>query len=431
MLVVLPFRLVLSSGGGAPPSRAAQQALHLFSAVAGAAGVFWCFGPDTLHCFLTILATYLCMLVLGQTAAMVGIVFTGIFGHLLGCYLIHATDSYDINFTTVQCVLALRLIGLAFDFYDGRIPTDKLTKDTVNSALPKLPSILEVLGYAYFWGGVFVGPQFPIRRYQAFVSGTLFKPEQLRESLVPALSRAALGLVYIGVTPVLNGYFPQSYLFTDAFKALPLLYRLAYLWGLCKAAFLSYVGVWLIAEASCMLSGLSYNVATKKWDGLANIRVWKFETATSLKACIESFNVNTNDWVARYIFKRLRFMNNKHFSSLSTLMFLALWHGFHIGYFICFLTEFVVVEIERRLRADVMPRLTPIIPAPVLNIVCYIITTSTLHYALIAFVLLSLSPIKEVYSSIYFIGHLVAVLLMMIPIPRVRHSQPETATKTE
>ena len=31
-----------------------------------------------------------------------------------------------------------------------------------------------------------------------------------------------------------------------------------------------------------------------------------------------------------------------------TLAFLAIWHGFYVGYFFCFTMEFVIVHVERQ-----------------------------------------------------------------------------------
>lgn len=38
---------------------------------------------------------------------------------------------------------------------------------------------------------------------------------------------------------------------------------------------------------------------------------------------------------------------NKDISQLAALGFLALWHGFHVGYYVCFVNEFLVMKFER------------------------------------------------------------------------------------
>lgn len=49
-----------------------------------------------------------------------------------------------------------------------------------------------------------------------------------------------------------------------------------------------------------------------------------------------------------YFFKRLKFLGNKVLSQGLSLLFLALWHGLHSGYLICFQMEFLIVIVERQ-----------------------------------------------------------------------------------
>ena len=73
----------------------------------------------------------------------------------------------------------------------------------------------------------------------------------------------------------------------------------------------------------------------------------RFETSYKFQHYIDSFNINTNAWVMSYVYKRLRFLNNKSLSQLGTLLFLAVWHGYHSGYYVTFFNEFMVMLIER------------------------------------------------------------------------------------
>lgn len=101
----------------------------------------------------------------------------------------------------------------------------------------------------------------------------------------------------------------------------------------------------------CITFGLTYNGKDSKgrikWDGCANVKLRTFETATLFNHYILSFNINTNNWCAEYIYKRLKFLGSKMYSQIMTLLFLALWHGFHSGYYHCFFIEFVVLYFER------------------------------------------------------------------------------------
>jgi len=63
---------------------------------------------------------------------------------------------------------------------------------------------------------------------------------------------------------------------------------------------------------------------------------------------IESFNIRTNAWVMTYVYKRLRFLNNRLLSQAGVLIFLALWHGHHSGYYVTFFHEFLIMNFEKQ-----------------------------------------------------------------------------------
>lgn len=77
-----------------------------------------------------------------------------------------------------------------------------------------------------------------------------------------------------------------------------------------------------------------------------------FENTRRFQHYIDSFNVQTNHWIAEYVYKRLRFLNNRNYSQLGALVFLALWHGFHSGYYVCFAIEFAVMIFEREVKKN-------------------------------------------------------------------------------
>ena len=111
-----------------------------------------------------------------------------------------------------------------------------------------------------------------------------------------------------------------------------------------------------MAEGMCAVSGLSYvGVKTGEdggeevadWSGCANVKLRRLESAQKFGHYIEAFNINTNSWVMNYVYKRLKFMNNRYISQLSALIFLAVWHGWHSGYYLTFFNEFIVVNFEK------------------------------------------------------------------------------------
>jgi len=58
-----------------------------------------------------------------------------------------------------------------------------------------------------------------------------------------------------------------------------------------------------LQEGVCILTGLTYNGKDENgnelWDGCANIHIRQYESASSCHELIQSFNVNTNKWMAK------------------------------------------------------------------------------------------------------------------------------------
>lgn len=67
---------------------------------------------------------------------------------------------------------------------------------------------------------------------------------------------------------------------------------------------------------------------------------------------VHSFNINTNQWLGQYVYKRLKFLNNRTISYAAALGFLAVWHGFHSGYYMAFLNEYMTVTVEKQVSID-------------------------------------------------------------------------------
>jgi len=47
------------------------------------------------------------------------------------------------------------------------------------------------------------------------------------------------------------------------------------------------------------------------------------------------------------VYKRLKFLGNRSISQAIALIFLAAWHGLHIGYYVCFFNELIVMLFEK------------------------------------------------------------------------------------
>jgi lysophospholipid acyltransferase 5 len=248
---------------------------------------------------------------------------------------------------------------LTFDCYDGKRGEVEglgvLSKDQQKAALSPRPGLLDMLSHSFFVGGYFVGPQFGMRKFKAICQPD-FQAGLPASPLPYAFKRLGLGVVYMLFQIIGAMYFPLMYPASQEFMQHNILMRFLLLgcWG--KVLFSKYIAFWLTAEGVCVLAGLGYNGVRESdgrvdWSGCANVRVSRLETASKFNHLIESFNINTNGWAASYVYKRLKFMDNRIISQVATLVFLSVWHGFHSGYHITFFTEFLTVNMEKELLA--------------------------------------------------------------------------------
>ncbi|XP_072022573.1 lysophospholipid acyltransferase 5-like [Amphiura filiformis] len=396
---------------------------HIYFIVTGLALAYFNYGYGTIHSLGAILVNYVMLLVIGGTPISALLSLVGNLGYLVGAYYYMSTDDYDVNWTTPHCVLTLRLIGLAWDLYDGNKPESRQSKEQKSICIRTPPSPLEILGYCYYFGGFFVGPQFPIRRYYDFVNDRLLDNSEGKpsDSVRPALIRLGHASLYISLSVFIAPYYTNEYLLSDEFlNETSFWYKLfvVAIWGEFKLW--HYCSAWLISEGVCILSGITYEgrdaTGAPNWKGCNNVRISQLESAVTLRQVIAAFNINTNVWVARYVYKRLKFLGNKVISQAVTLLFLAVWHGYYIGYYICFFFELIIVQFELQWES-VMAKtgLSKYYHHPVLAVPLWIFkrfyTMLFMGYPLVSFVFLQWYRIVQIYSSVYFCGHVLFLLI--------------------
>ena len=380
---------------------------------------------EAVHALAAIVGTWL-LLVLAPRSLVGAAVFVFNMGYLLAAYYhFSSAESYDIDFTMVHCVLTLRLIGLGFDYSDGALPdTGALSAYARANRLVARPALAEVLGFAYHWAGLVVGPQYSLATYRLFLDGR--ERAAAPSSVLPALQTFLLGAAYLGINVVGGQFVPTAAVLADGFLAHPLWWRVGYVWVAFRVLLTRYAGMWLLADGHCILSGLGYNGVDKgtgrhRWDRVSNFIPASMITATTIGDYVGAFNVNTNAWVKEYIFKRLRFLNNRHLSSAGSLVFLAVWHGFAPGYFFTFALEFFDSLAEAALWRIVGPALAfaraqskPLLWF--LRAAGYVLASLMLSFGLLAFDVKTLDKSLEAYNRLAWICYTVPAGILAVDL---------------
>lgn len=321
---------------------------HLYIAGCGLLLCVFNYGLLVYHSLLAVLVSYLLITVLNGTP-LIAASFAFHMTYLLFGYYYTSTETYDITWTMPHCVLTLKLIGLAFDISDGQRPEQELSATLKKSCVKVKPSLLELAAFTYFPASCLVGPQFSFRRYCSFINKEFGK---YTGNMSAGAKRAAVGFIYLFVNVVGSGYLPDNYIYSEELSANHNILSRIFLLGIwSRITLYKYISIWLLTESVAICFGLTFNGVDEKgnadWTGCSNIKLLVFENTRRFQHYIDSFNVQTNHWVAEYIYKRLKFLNNRYMSQLGALIFLAIWHGFHSGYYMCFFMEFSVIICER------------------------------------------------------------------------------------
>lgn len=325
-----------------------KQINHAYIVVCGILICIFNYGLLVYHSLSAVLVSYLLITMLNGTA-LVATSFAFHMTYLLFGYYYTSTETYDITWTMPHCVLTLKLIGLAFDISDGQRPEQELSATLKRSCVKVKPNLLEIAAFTYFPASFLVGPQFSYRRYCSFINKEFSK---YAGNMIAGGKRAAVGFIYLIVNVAVSGYLPDTYIYSEEFSANHNVLIRIFLLGIwSRITLYKYISIWLLTESVAICFGLTFNGVDEKgnadWTGCSNIKLFVFENTKRYQHYIDSFNVQTNHWVAEYVYKRLKFLNNRHMSQLGALVFLAVWHGFHSGYYMCFLMEFLVLVCER------------------------------------------------------------------------------------
>ena len=328
---------------------------HTVNAVIGSSLAYYCFGNDVINLLFDLVIVVLIVKTIGGTFLSVVITWVLIFGHLLYGYykIMTSADMGRLDWTVPGCIVCLKLIGLVSDLYDTVVANRRGEKDRKKIPLRSTNvSILEIIGYLTCFTTCMVGPIITFQRYLDFTNGTLFNPQTTATSIPYGILRFSTGILFVAIYSALLPYVPLDYFASAEFVAQPFIYKFFLAALRYKVIFKQYTSIWLLSEGGCVVTGLAYNGKDKEgrddWSGCAGVRVVALDTALYLQQIINSFNITTNEWVLQHVYKKCKFLNSKIASQTISLIFLAAFHGFLPGYFICFAHEIVIVIVEKQ-----------------------------------------------------------------------------------
>ncbi|KAF9468769.1 endoplasmic reticulum protein [Collybia nuda] len=361
------------------------------------------------------------------------IVFVFVMGHLTINHVIRAI--YGLSYETMevtgpQMVLTMKLTTFAWNVWDGRRPTDDLDKWQTSKRITQYPSLLEFLGYSFYFPGILVGPYLDFPEYRDLVGEVMFEDPQAKakakagRKLPVGRKRVAyfkmlMGLVYLGLFVVFGGKLNYATALTPYFASKPLVMRiiLFQVYGFFERS--KYYAIWTLTEGASILTGLGFTgfnaQGQSQWEGAANVKVMEIEFPSNFKVLLDSWNMKTNVWLRECVYKRVTPKGKKpgFRSSMITFFTSAFWHGIASGYYLTFLMGGFITTAARLARTNIRPLL---LPKPgekssglkeFYDLLGTVLSTAILNYAASPFMLLTASSSITTWSRLGYYGHVI------------------------
>jgi hypothetical protein len=285
-----------------------------------------------------------------------------------------------------------------------------LTEEQRKYAVTKTPCFNEFMGYFFHFPSVLCGPIMYYNDYSDFVNA----PED--KALPPGRHKAVARKLTISLTCAilhltLNPRFEVEFLRSQEFLVqTPLLMRFVYIIIFTMLSRLKYYVAWHLGEAISNAAGLGFNGyesdGKPKWNLISNMNLWKFETCLNFREAIHAWNKTTQSWLRRTAYERAP----RRLSVLATYLLSAVWHGFYPGYYMTFLGGALFTYSARNGRHFIRPlfqrgKLLP----KIYDVITFILTRVAIAYVAFPFVILDFRNNFEIYKSLYFSVHVLAL----------------------
>ncbi|PIK53792.1 putative lysophospholipid acyltransferase 2 [Apostichopus japonicus] len=302
------------------------------------------FGWGTLHFLIDATICYILTLTLDPRYCPLVVTLVSV-AYMSAIHLCFQFSNFGVNnldYVGPLMILTEKLSSLSWSIHDGFTkPERDLNELQKKMVVRQYPSVLKFYSFIFCPQNLLVGPCTFYTDYCKFIEGDLFKVtvkhgsgEEKQVYKEPSATNAVIGkLLFTGLSALcmltlvprfpIMGNVDDDWIANHSF-----LYRLGWLVISIEVAKSKYFMAWVWADAINNCAGLGFNgyddTGKPKWDGITNVKIWKFQTATSLKVLIDNWNITGARWLRHVCFDRVPVQKK-----LATFMLSSIWHGFY------------------------------------------------------------------------------------------------------
>ena len=315
-------------------------------------------------------------------------------------------------------IFAQKISSLGYSFADGRLSKpeqEKLRGMRKKTIISEFPTVLEYYSYILNFMGILAGPCTFFNEWKEFINKNKGETSTRRYlglfafSIFLVASNQACGIFGFKVQNLFDPVWVES---TSFF------YKLGYLklfnaFGIrCQFYF-----AWMISESINVAAGFGFNEESKQWDLLSNVDVVACETSTNSPSDINNWNIRTSKWLRLVCYERAP----RQFSTVLTFSLSALWHGFFPGYYYLFAQGHCLTVVHRRFKKSGFLDWVQdqgVLAHRSFQLLSWFGYHAVFDYASACHFLLTQPRCFAWFKSVYFYGHVVVLVLMLVPLSK-------------
>ncbi|KDR10082.1 Lysophospholipid acyltransferase 7 [Zootermopsis nevadensis] len=361
----------------------------------------------------------------------------------------------------IQMIVTLKVAGLAFEVHNTAAAAKEKEHDD-SAAFAKLeaaevhPSFQDVFHYTFCYIGIMTGPYYTYRTYRDWLEYPFLLSAPCKDATIQKMKYVPL---YAVLFVIASTIFPLKYAESEEFyNERSVFYRI---WYINPTFFIFrmrlYTGM-VLSECVCTMAGLgaypeftapsaghgptkefgklkeiaSNNLLAKEekynFETIHNVDPYGSEFVPTFRNGMKCWNMCIQYWLAVNVYKRLA---RNQFRPLITMTISAIWHGVYIGYYLCLMSAPMYLPVEDvyiKIRKDATG-----LEAKFWDFFLWFFKMQAFSYMAIVFLLLHIELTFKYWSSVYFAGHIVAIILFVSGkfILKFRRRKSRSVSKSE
>lgn len=340
-----------------------------------------------------------------------------------------------------------KLSSLAFSINDGSklasgIPVVRESHKC--NAINRRPRLLQLSGYLFCFHNCMIGPFHFFADYLRFIEGReadLFEDPSLQQRFNEnknELRRASpemrkqLKLLSLHTVLTLWAFsnFKPDQLISEEFTRTSFFQRYLFMSVACFSFRQKFYFAWTLSCIANLSAGFGFSGFGSHGDPeyrfATNIHFFAIEFGTSTKTILDSWNTATTRWLRDSVYDRVP----KRYAVWCVFIASAVWHGFHPGFYLAFVSAAAVTLSGRSCRRYLRPYFLGSSSARLIyDITTHVCALFCLNYLGAAFLLLKADRVVYFWRQMRFLGHIVPLLLIIF-LPLVC-SKPVEASKLD